>query len=92
MFTLRYQGNDTVVPEWSSHHAATARDKARIVATAAQRPVEVLRGGKPAYVMMPDGNVTPPGGVVVAPRSVCTKDSGRPCFCTPCREDRKAAR
>lgn len=97
MFTLRYKGGDPVVNSqtgqpWSSQHAVTARSAARHAAKTRIEPVQVMRGARVAYVMHPDGSTTPPPGAIEPPRMNCTRGSGRPCFCQPCRDDRKAAR
>ncbi len=96
MFTLRYSGGDPVLAsdgkQWGFRHAQTARREATTAASEAGRPVQIMRGARVAYVMHPDGTTRAPEGSIEPDRATCTKDSGKACFCIPCREERKAAR
>lgn len=78
---------------WISRHASTARKRAATAARFLGRNMAVVRNGdRVAYVIGPDGRVSTPPGVTVAERENCTRGSGRPCFCTACRAERKAGR
>ena len=94
MFTLRAYDtpyvDQTTGDEWSCEHAQTARSHARRAAIADDVPIQVLRNGRIAYVMMPDGSAKPPPLARVPERAVCTKGSGKACFCITCRAERRS--
>lgn len=78
-------------------HASVARQFAMLAAAGAGADVLVSRvtGGKavPSFKITPDGRRLPPPNTQPAvEREGCVRDSGRTCFCTPCRDERKAAR
>ncbi len=97
MFTLEFANggrvcaSDTQLPI-ECRHASTARSEAELAAEACDLPITVLRDGKASYVMLPDGSRRKPDGSWSPPGAACTRGTGRACFCTPCREERKAAR
>lgn len=78
---------------WGCRHAVTARRMARDVASIEAIRIGVMRGGKCAYVMRPDGTAErPPGTQPANDREDCKRESGGACFCTACRGERAAAR
>lgn len=89
-----FGGLDSV--DYSCQHATTARRAAFEAAARAECDVGIYRlVGKtlrPAYRVQPSGRVLPPVGVEVPERERCVRDEGKPCFCTPCRAERREAR
>ena len=77
-------------------HSRTARIVARREAAERRQHVLVSRvvNGKarPAYVVRVDGSSAPPTTMQAPGREDCKRAEGVPCFCTPCRAERKAAR
>lgn len=96
MFSLQYT-NDAGEPQaargddgapWACRHASTARSTAKSLAAMIARPVQVLRAGTVSYVVEPNGATRPPDGAETPDRALCVRDSGRACFCVPCRAER----
>jgi hypothetical protein len=89
------EGGADAVP-FESRHGSTARRAAREAAARAECDVLVARivdgEVRPAYVVRPDGRQANPPGSVAVQREACTAGNGRPCFCTACRAERKAAK
>lgn len=82
---------DGSVP-WTSRHARTARERATRVARFLGQSMAVVRGDRVAYIIRPDGTVSTPPGMTVQAREGCRRASGRACFCSACRAERKAGR
>ena len=82
---------------FETRHMATARQRAREWAATTGEAVEVCTHDRETgrrrirTIIRPDGSAAPPPGMT-AGREDCTRDSGRPCFCTPCRDERRKAR
>jgi hypothetical protein len=92
MFTIHSIPNGTTLgdaEDFSSQHSTTARREATRLAKEREVTVAVVRADKVAYLVTPLGKCIPPGGVVTVDREQCKLP--RSCFCTPCREGRKAA-
>ncbi len=94
MFTLQLTGSDeSLLNEygllWTCQSAVTARRESSKRAARAGAPVAVIRGGKVSYIMHPDGTRTAPLGTIAAPLESCSKGTGKACFCTPCRSERR---
>lgn len=72
-----------------------ARLEAMLSAATLGCPVEVCttigKRRQVRVVVLPDGSAKRPGHVEAEPREDCKRDSGA-CFCTPCRNERKAGR
>jgi hypothetical protein len=96
MFAVKLADEDTE-RQARYRHMATARRNAAELARAYGTPVEVVtfdREGrrKVRTIIHPDGRAAPPPQAVTDEREGCVRHEGRPCFCTPCRAERKAAR
>lgn len=90
MFTLAWDDEGETIPHVEASHASTIRRAAGKLAEVNRRSVRVLRAGTVSYVIDPDGTRRPPNDVKVSPREQCTaSDDGPPCFCTPCRAQRR---
>jgi hypothetical protein len=96
MFTLNYTSGATVRTgrdghPWKCNHAATARAEALDRAIRLGQPIAVVRAGKVSYIMHPDGTRTAPLGMTAPPLEQCSAGTGKACFCTPCRNERRGS-
>lgn len=83
-----------IAGDFLSRHMTTARKGAIQHAQASGRAILISRIGqagivRPCLRVYPDGTCKRPAGTVAPPREDCTKDSGRPCFCSACRAARR---
>lgn len=81
-----------------TRHMQTARSRALELSAEDGRAIQISRIGKggimrACLIVNPDGHTQRPRRAKAAnPREDCKRDSGRACFCTACRAERKAAR
>ena len=80
-----------------TRHMATARSRAIELSERDDRPIQISRisgagAMKPTLIVNPDGRCSRPAGTKAPAREDCKRDSGQPCFCSPCRAERRAAR
>lgn len=105
MFRLDYLNPDGTTDEpvvdvimggvFFRRHMATARQYASTTAQLTDRAIlitRIVKAGqlKPSLVALPDGSFQrPPGSRPASEREDCRRDSGLPCFCSPCRAARR---
>lgn len=80
-----------------TRHMTTARSRALQISGDVDRPIQISRISgagqmKVTLVVDPDGHCRRPAKSKPVAREDCTRGTGRPCFCSPCRAERKAAR
>ena len=89
-FTIMFAATETEAAE-PCNHATTARTRALDAARVQGRHVSVLRGGRAAYTVSPEGHILPPNGAIADARESCKRALGTdgPCFCSACRAERR---
>jgi hypothetical protein len=81
-----------------ARHMKTARTRAIERAAKAGRPIQISRISgaglmKPTLIVEASGRCRrPPTSEPMTPREDCVRDSGRACFCSPCRAERRDER
>ncbi len=72
-------------------HMTTARARALVAARESGRKVQISRNGIVSLTVSPDGEFGRPlHSRPVSEVEDCTKGTGRVCFCSPCRAERRA--
>lgn len=80
-----------------TRHMTTARSRAIELSAKDGRAIQITRIAgaglmKVTLIVEPDGRCRRPAKSKPVAREDCKRDSGQPCFCSPCRAERKAAR
>jgi hypothetical protein len=76
-------------------HMTTARSAAKLLAQTTNLPVEVCThdastgARRVRTIIHPDGRAAAPEGMATG-REGCVAHEGKTCFCTPCRDERRA--
>ena len=102
MYRLDYADTGEAVREplldrdYLARHMQTARAKAVATARHHSRPILISRISnagnlRPSLVIEPSGRAHRPPSTKAVSREDCRRETG-PCFCSPCRAERREAR